>query len=332
MLERGHWISEGQTIDNDGVIHGLRPRAKRIGFHLSSLYSPWRTFVEMAGEFIRAQGDIGATMNFYNSRLAEPFEIQVSHREPSKIRAKEKEAVSRGVAGLPRVKPAWAVLVLATCDVQKDHCYWQIDAWGYEMKSKRVAVGIAATLEEVYRQVFTPEVAYVDEHGVPAMVNELIIDSGYRKDEVTAFAQRDPQRVRIAKGLSTYFGPIAETKIEKASGVLVYNINTMQSKDTLDRLIGDQDAEKWQVFAGVSDEYCNQLSSEHKVLDPQTKQMVWKQKVSGAANHWWDCSAMSCAVAAAMGASAPAPIEAAPANPAGHVSSGDWMSRGRGKW
>jgi hypothetical protein len=138
----------------------------------------------------------------------------------------------------------------------------------------------------------------------------------------------------MAKGLSTYFGPIAELKPEKASGVLVWNINTMQSKDTLDRLIGDPDPLKWQVFPDIGDEYCAQLCSERKVLDPQTRQMVWKEKTSGAANHFFDCSSMSCAVASAMGAGAPKPVQQAHANQPSEssVAASDWMNRGRSRW
>jgi phage terminase large subunit GpA-like protein len=266
----------------------------------------------MAAEFIRADGDIAAAMNFRNSRLAEPFEVQVSRREPSKIRQKSEEAEKRGHAGAERVVPDWAVMLIATVDVQKDHCYWQVDAWGYELKSKRVAVGVAASLEEAHRQVFSPDVPLVSQQGGAVHVSEMIVDSGFRKDEVTAFALRDPRRVHLAKGLSHYFGPIAEPKAERASGVIVWNINTMQSKDTLDRLIGDQDPDRWQVFAGIGDDYCTQLCSEQKVLNPQKRIFEWQLKTSGAHNHYWDCSAMSCAVASARGAAMPKPAETTP--------------------
>jgi phage terminase large subunit GpA-like protein len=298
MLARGRWESES------GV------SSSRVGFHLSALYSPWRKFGDIAAEFIRADGDPGATMNFRNSWLAEPFEVQVSRREPSKIREKAEQAGQRGVAGRIRVVPNWAVLLIATADVQKDHCYYSVTAWGYELKSKRVFFGIAATLDEVYRQVFTPDVPFVAESGGGACnVSLLVVDSGYRKDEVTDFARRDPARVHLAKGLSTYFGPIAEPKVEKSSGVTVWNINTMQSKDTLDRVIGDPDPDKWQVYPEIGDEFCSQVVAEHKVLDPQTKRMEWKTKTSGAANHALDCEAMACAVATAMGAGIPKPAD-----------------------
>jgi phage terminase large subunit GpA-like protein len=335
MLERGVWVSHDgedkpvQTVAQDGTLVGDRPVSKRIGFHLSSLYSPWRTFAEMAAQFIRADGDVAETMNFRNSRLAEPFEVQVSTREPNHIRQKTKGA------GPERIVPSWAVLFIATCDVQKDHVYYSVTAWGYEMQSKRVAIGVAATMDEMYRAVFQPSFPFVMDTGVPIGVQKLVIDSGYRKDEVTEFCRRDPARCEMAKGLSTYFGPIADPKVEKASGVMVWNINTMQSKDTLDRLIKDPDAEKWQVFEGISDEYCAHLASEHKTIDPQTKQMVWKEKSSGAANHWLDCEAMACAVARAQGADAPKPVQDAPRAGRGsqqEIPADDFMSRGRQRW
>ena len=251
-------------------------------------------------------------MNFYNSRLGEPFEVQVSHREPSAIREKATLAESLGTAGMARVAPAWTVLIIAVIDVQKDHMYWQVDAWGYEQFSKRLAVGVASTFAEVYQKVFVPETAFVSETGVPVGVSEAVIDMGYRKDEVTAFCRTDPRRLRMAKGMSTYHGPIAEQKVEKASGVLVWNINTMQSKDTLDRLIGDPDPLKWQVYPEIGDEFAAQVASEHKVFDPQSRQQVWKKKASGAANHFFDLSAMSAAVAAAMGATMPKPEQPRP--------------------
>lgn len=307
MLRAGKWLSENQTIDVDGTIHGERPQAKRVGYHLSALYSPWLNWSKIAAQFILADGDPGATMNFRNSWLAEPFEVQVSKREPSVIREKSEHARTLGRAGEKFVVPSWSVIVLATCDVQKDHCIWDVSTWGYELKSKRIAIGISATLDEVYRNVFSPDVPFVSEQGGVVHVANLIVDSGFRKDEVTEFARRDPIRVHIAKGLSTYFGPIAEQKIEKASGVVVWNINTMQSKDTLDRLIGDDDTDRWQVYPGIGDEFCLQMASEHKVLNPQTRQLEWKTKTSGAANHRWDCEAMATAVATAMGAAMPKP-------------------------
>jgi phage terminase large subunit GpA-like protein len=309
MLEKGVWLSEGQGADRDGTIHGDRPRSKRVGFHLNAIYSPWRSFSDVAAQFIRANGDLGATMNFRNSWLAEPFEQQVSNREPSAVKEKERFAATLGTAGQMRIVPSWCVYLHAIADVQKDHVYFDVVAWGYELQSKRVAVGIGATLDEVYRQVFAPDVPFMAEGGGPVSVAELIVDSGFRKDEVTEFARKDPRRVHLSKGMSTYFGPIAEQKIEKASGVIVWNVNTKQSKDTLDRLVGDPDPMKWQVYVGIGDDFHSQMASEHKIIDRNSKQEVWQQKSSGAANHRWDIESVACAVASARGAAMPKPVE-----------------------
>lgn len=314
MLDRGVWVSYDredkpvQSVSSAGEMIGDRPKSKRVGFHLSSLYSPWRDWSSMAAEFIRAKDDVAATMAFRNSRLALPFEVQTSVRQPKEVRAKVVFARTLGIAGKARVAPKWSVYFLCTADVQKDRIYWQVDAWGYELRSKRLLIGVSSTFDEVYQAVFHPREAFVSEDGVPIAIQELIFDSRYRKDEITEFARRDPRRVMLASGQSTYGGPISELKVEKASGVLVWNINTMQSKDTLDRLIGDPDLSRWQVYDGILDPFFEQVTAEHKVLDPKTKQEQWKEKSSGAANHWWDCSAMSCAVAVARGAAMPAPI------------------------
>ncbi|HVV70442.1 MAG TPA: terminase gpA endonuclease subunit, partial [Verrucomicrobiae bacterium] len=179
MLSRGVWVSDGQAIDKSGKVSGDRPKSPRVGFHLSSLYSPWVKFCDMVAKFILAKGDIGATMNFRNSWLAEPFEVQVSTREPSKIRQRSEEARYLGRAGEMRIVPNWSVMILATADVQKDHCYWAVTAWGYEQQSKRLAVGIAASLDEVYQQVFYPAVPFVSEQGGLVQNSILVVDSGF---------------------------------------------------------------------------------------------------------------------------------------------------------
>ena len=129
------------------------------------------------------------------------------------------------------------------------------------------------------------------------------------------------------------FGPIASEKVETQSGVVVYNINTLQSKDTLDRLIGDPDPLKWQTFAGIGDDFASQMTAEHKVADPKTKLLSWVKKTSGAANHYWDLSANSCAIAVRSGASAPKP----PAAPQDEIQYAkdqpcNWVTSHKGRW
>lgn len=346
MLDRGVWLSHDsedrpvQTIDRDGTVHGERPVTKRVGFQLSSLYSPWRKFWELAAEFIRAAGDLAATMNFRNSKLAEPFEVQVSKREPSAIREKVELAKTLGQAGKRFVVPPWAVLIHATADVQQGYVYWQIDAWGYELQSKRLDYGVChgggtddnairAALQATYQRVFYPPTPIVTSDGVPVPVPVLVVDAKYKTAVVTQFALLDPRRVQVSEGDSKYTGVIAQQKVR--GGVIVWQINTMQSKDTLDRLIGDPDPLKWQVTDDTDDEFCTQLASEHKVIDPKTKLLVWQKKTSGAQNHFWDTSANSCAVAVASGVTVNRPAPRTTEETPNNISSSAWMGGGK-RW
>jgi phage terminase large subunit GpA-like protein len=302
-LEAGRWVSAGA-------------RSPRVGFHISAMYSPWWRFSEVAAKWIGADGDPGRTMNFRNSVLGEPFEVQVSSTQPSRVR----DRASKGLE--PMVVPGFAVLLLATADVQQDRIYYVVRAWGYDWRSALVSQGVVQNFEQLHVEVFgRPFVCEGTSHAVAP--ERLVIDNGFRKTEVDAFAMREPSRINTAKGSSHYFGPIADAKVEKATGLLVFNINTMQSKDKLADLLNDQDETRWAVHSKASDDYCTQVVAEHKVLNPQTRQMEWKQKTSGAPNHYLDCEAMQCAVAAYRGAGTPIPVERPPSSRAGTAAPTD---------
>lgn len=322
MLERGVWASEGQTVTNAGALVGDRPESRRVGFHLSSLYSPWRKLWEIAAEFIRAAGDVAATMNFRNSRLAEPFEVQVTKAEPSLVREK-------AVRGSPRmVIPSWAWLVVATADVQATHLYYTVRAWGYANRSHLVDHGVVNSFETLWDTVFAGRYRF-ETGGGSGSPQILVIDSGYRKDEVYEFARLHPGVVFPSKGMSTKRGAIAAVVPKPQDGVILWDINTHECKNLLSRLMREGD--KWMPHRDVDDDYCSQVTAEHLVVDPQTRQMEWKTKTNGADNHYFDCEVLSAAVAWRHNCDSPEPPPAA--NPAARKPSewvgdvSDWLPR-----
>jgi phage terminase large subunit GpA-like protein len=330
-----------QTIDKDGKITGDRPRSSRVGFWINGIYSPWRKLWEIAGKWIRAKGDLAATMHFRNSWMAETFEQTISTREPSQLREKIEFARTLGMLGQRRVIPPWAIFILATADVQMGHVYWQIDAWGYDLQSKRLDYGVCmgggtddnailAALQKTHQEVFSPAMPLVTSDGLAVPVPELIVDAKFKTAVVTQFAQTDPYRVRISEGDSKFTGAIAGQRVR--GGVVLWTINTLQSKDTLDRLIGDADPEQWQLFDGADDDYCTQLTSEQKVLDRKSGQLLWQKKTSGAPNHYWDCSANSAAIAVGKGAAAPKPLEAPRPPETKKKDQGGWMRDRPDNW
>lgn len=334
MNIKGRWVSEGQTVGDEGTLVGGRPRSKRIGFHLNCLYSPWRTLSAAAAEFLRAKGDPAKMMNFRNSWLAEPFEDQLTATKPSAIRDK---IVRSGPA---LVVPGWASAVFATADTQKDHFWFTVRAWGFDNRSALVHYGIARTFDELHRM--TLQAVFKNEAGLAVSPTALLIDSGggkgqdwgsSRTDEVYEFAAKDPSRVYPTKGASHMMRrPWTMTKIGTA-GVMLYLLDTDIYKTRLAGLIADPEPQRWLPHKEVTDDYCMQLASEHRILDRKTGKPMWVTLTSGAANHLWDCEVLQVAAADIANVATMKPPEPpTPADTTPAANGTNWVTEHRGRW
>lgn len=322
MLEAGKWLTEaGQP----------RPKTKRIGFHMSSLYSPWRDFSDMAAEWIKADGDVAATMNFRNSGLAEPFEVLTAKPKASIIR--DKAAVGHP----PRIVPDWAQVLLATADSQKDHYRYVVRAWGYGNRSRLIDYGMAASGDDLKRR--TIDAVFTRQDGRPEGCPLLIVDSGGGKKnsdsegEITArvytLARQDPTRIRAAKGASSAQNQIVRESFLKDSQILLWLIDTDRAKDQLFSMINAPDATQWEVHREAGSDYANEMASEHKVFDRAAKRELWCPVTGGAANHYWDCEVEQVAAAFKLGLGMVPPPPQQPAAPQQSQQSNPLSYRGR---
>lgn len=284
MMIKGVWLSEGQEIDKNGTVIGDRQKSKKVGFHLNGLYSPWRTFSEIAAEFIRAEGDIALTMGFRNSRLAEPYEEQVESNRPSEIRSRT------GSAPKPGKTPDWAETTILTADVQKDLIYYVIRAWSKGFRSQLVKYGRVFDFDSLYREAF---------ESVDTRCDLIGIDGKYRTPEVIEFARRLSSNIFVTQGVTG--GRPVMCWDETAEGVVYLKINTQLSKDRLQHMLSDNDPTRWRVHSEIGEDYCQQLASEHKILDPKSRRYIWLPRYKGIANHLFDCEANQCAVATWVG-------------------------------
>jgi hypothetical protein len=95
----------------------------------------------------------------------------------------------------------------------------------------------------------------------------LLVDSGGpRWSEVYQLAQSDP-RIHPTKGAAHKRTWMVDERPQK-HGVVLWEIDTEQSKDLLHRLIHDPDRTKWLPHNEVNDDYCRQMCSESKVFNP----------------------------------------------------------------
>ena len=297
------WLSDGQTC-KDGKIIGDRPFSTKVGLHLNSLASPWLSFSKLAAEFIEAEGDIDKTRDFRNARQALPWESIVKRTRPSIVRDK------KAIAPVPGIVPKWAIALYATFDTQKDWFAGVIRAWGWGFKSQLIWHGECHSgFDEVLEIGLNSR--WQTEGGGIVSPKYLLIDSGGdRTEDVYDFALRDP-RILPTKGASGQMRKLWSDS-EVKPGVWLRVFDTSHFKSALWNLMHDPDPTKWLPHRDVSEQYCQEMASEHLVVDPKTKKRTWKE-TGNVRNEAWDLEVLQrlCAEMDNI-AAAPAPAAESP--------------------
>ncbi len=329
ILARGVWASGHQAVTPDGRVVGPSMRHRRVGFHLPATYSPWVSFAKLAAEWIEAQDDRQQLADFINQRLAEPFEEQRSKPEPNVIEDKAKGAPEPGIV------PKWARVVIATADTQgtdeKTGYFWfVIRAWGYDYRSQLLDFGIASSKTELMQRTLGRTFPI---EGTETQVSPIGLwpdSGGPRWSEVYQMAQAD-QRVHPTKGASSKRTWMVDEKPQRRHNVVLWEIDTEQSKDLLFRLAFlDPDLTRWLPHSKVSGDYCRQMCSESKIFNPTLRREEWVEIIKNN-NHIWDCEHQQCAVAWRLGCGMPEPVPGEIVSDNSSISVNEWRNRSR-KW
>lgn len=288
MLRRGEWraVNESQS------------KVRSVSYHLSSIYSPWVTFGDVAYEFKNSKGAPATLMNFINSWLAEPW-------KSSKTKSTQNMEFTQ--SNYPcGVVPDKAVLLIASVDVQLDHFWWEVRAYAPGVKSYLIDYGQASTWEDLEEIIINRE--YPSEYGEPRQVMKAGIDSGFRTDEVYQFCSRFPEVCIPVKGSSnhsTMAAPYTMTSLEKGvvGGLKLYVLNTDYWKDFIfARMIrlADEDG-TIHLYKECPQEYSDHLRSEEKqeIRNVKTGAVTvqWKPLTSHPVNHLLDTCTYNAAVA-----------------------------------
>ena len=288
MLRRGEWraVNESQS------------KVRSVSYHLSSIYSPWVTFGDVAYEFKNSKGTPATLMNFINSWLAEPWRS---------AKTKSTQNMEFTQSNYPcGVVPDKAVLLIASVDVQLDHFWWEVRAYAPGVKSYLIDYGQASTWEDLEEIIINRE--YPSEYGEPRQVMKAGIDSGFRTDEVYQFCSRFPEVCIPLKGSSnhtTMTAPYTMTSLEKGvvGGLKIYVLNTDYWKDFIfARMIrlADEDG-TIHLYKECPQEYSDHLRSEEKqeIRNVKTGAVTvqWKPLTSHPVNHLLDTCTYNAAVA-----------------------------------
>jgi len=117
LLAAGRWRA---TAEGDG---------RTVGFHLSSLYSPWLSWGEIVRDFLAAKDDPARLKVWVNTRLAETWEDRLDDGiDPTGLIQRREEY---GVDPLPE----GVAVITAGVDVQADRLELEIVGWGRDEES-----------------------------------------------------------------------------------------------------------------------------------------------------------------------------------------------------
>ena len=290
MLRAGEWHGERKK----------KGRAHKVAFHLNSIYSPWLSFGDIAAKFLASKDDPALLMNFINSWLAEPWEDKSS-------RMKSDVVMSKALPYDRGRMPEQAQLLTCGIDVQLDHFWFSVRAWGPHLTSWLVDYGRVETWADLEIVVNRD---YADENGEIHNINLACIDSGYNTDDVYAFCAAHMDVMVPTKGSSTplksrYSVTVLDKQVA-GFGLRLYVMDPNQMKNFIaSRMSIDAGARgSWNVYRDIDREYADQICSEQRVEKKDKKGHVttgWEKISSHVANHLLDCETNNTLAAEILG-------------------------------
>lgn len=292
MLREGEW----RAVKKRGV-----GEPKTVGFHISSLYSIFVTWAQVAEEFLKSKDDPEELQNFVNSWLAEAWEDTKLKTTAELVKERQSEYEEFEV-------PDWAIELTGGIDVQETSVYWVIRAWGERWTSQLVARGQATDLWETDRIM---NLNYEKRDGSKMTLSLVLVDSGDQTDMVYNFCADTSDYTLPSKGSSKKMDTDYKISVinkvgSRATGMSLVIVDTEKYKDRIAaRMRRENGRGAWMVFKGIDEDYADQVTAEHKINVKQANGSTvqkWVQKNSHGANHYLDAEVYAMAAADIRGA------------------------------
>lgn len=329
MITRGQLLGKDQSIDRHGVITGRLRQVTSLGVQLPAFNSPWVRWSDIASDGINAKGDPHAMQDFMNGRCAEPFRTLVSSSSVKvfqTMRDAMAARVQRRAEPPAGIVPEWASVILTAADMQKDHFWYVIRAWGQGFRSKLLKWGRVESFADLHQVGLESNFLMEKLHGDDKMPELwmsptwMLLDTGgskhdgmdqSRTHQAYQFALTDHRIVCIKGSSKPLNGAIRISNIDYTppgqdpkdnpvkvqlrlvdsqylEDVLMHRVTKSRPNDE-GHLPDDAD---WLLNEAVDDDYCSQMSNRHKTLvqtGPRKGQQVWDTVSSGAADHLRQC-------------------------------------------
>jgi phage terminase large subunit GpA-like protein len=308
MNARGLYVAPGQQVV-DGQVVGAPPESDTASFWASGLMSPWRSWGQRAGEYLRAvrSGDQEQVRTVVNTSFGELFAFHGDAPSAEEVRK---------CAGDYRVGevPAGVRLVTMFVDVQKRRLVYAVRGWGHAMESWLLeADEIAGDTETDAPWQDLAELLGKTWGG--HRLRRVGVDSGYRPgdkwrkpdNQVYRFARRFKGLVIPTKGRDRMNKPLQASAIDVTiggktfpKGLTLWHLDTDYFKSWVHaRLQWPEDQPgRWWIPADATDDYCQQITAEARTVKP-SGHVVWVRL--RRENHFLDCEAGNAALAVSLG-------------------------------
>ena len=265
MLLNGEWEAQAKS--------------KKVGFHISELYSPFRTWVELVEDFLEAKKSPELLQTFINTTLGECWEIEQGEVVDSEL------LMSRCEQYNDETIPEEVLAITAGIDLQQDRLEVQVIGWSHNYEAwvleYQILWGNPAT-QEVWQDLddFLKK-SYTREDGRKININATCIDSGHMTDQVYSFTRgKNQRRIFAIKGASQSGKPIASkpTFVGRRRTAL-YVVGGDTAKDFIHARLTDKDTNLIHFPNTLDEEYFRQLTAEKRVpkIHKGKTTLIWKQ-------------------------------------------------------
>lgn len=280
---------------NYNVQHGhwevTNPDSSVAGFHISNIYSSFKSLADLAASFLTAKSDPEQLRAFINTQLAQTWKTQAQT-------VGDIQWLSRQEAYDANTVPNGVGLITAGVDVQVDRLECEVVGWGLAEESWSLDYIVIQgnpnsplpweTLSQLLDKPYTRA------DGLKIRINGMCVDSGYLPQEAYAFARKHANRnVYATKGQAGEGKMIFPKRFSRGKGgARVYILGVDSAKDKFYNLLTVKEhGPGFQHFPVDRDQtYFDGLTSE--VYSVKYKRghayKVWEKK-QGVRNEPLDC-------------------------------------------
>jgi phage terminase large subunit GpA-like protein len=307
MNTRGLYLAPGQSVVAGKVV-GDPPDSDTASFWASGVMSPWKTWGQRASEWLRASrsGDADRIRGSINTAFGELYRVGADAPAWESVKSLAGAYTSGSV-------PSGVKILTCGVDVQKLKLYYVIRGWGYDSESWLIECGelwgeteqdgVWSQLEDLLARDFDGK-----------RIKRTAIDSGYRPGDkwkrpdhmVYTFVRQHPD-VIATKGHDAQAKPLSPSLIDVTfrgklikNGLQLWHVDSDYFKSWVHTRLQWPTTQPgaWHVPVDVTDDYCQQVTAEARVLKPSGR-VAWVRIRKD--NHLLDCEALNVAAAHSLG-------------------------------